>query len=46
MTQEQPQWVPIVKENPKTLWIKHPGDGRLVKVRKARVLGLRDKKDG
>ena len=38
-----PEWVPIVKENAKTLWIRHPGDGRLVKVKKARVLAVREK---
>ena len=42
-----PEWVPIVKENAKTLWIKHPGDGKVVKVKKARVLAVREKeRDG
>ena len=40
-----PQWVPIVKENAKTVWIKRP-DGRVIKVKKERLMGVREVRDG
>ena len=36
-----PEWVPIIKENAKTMWVRHPGDGRVIKVKKARVMAVR-----
>jgi hypothetical protein len=42
---ESAEWVRIIKENAKTVWLRHPYDERVIKVKKKRLLGLRSVED-